>query len=85
MTTGPLTCREFVELATDYLEGALPPEEHARFEQHLVVCDGCEIYLEQMRQTVEMLGRLTEEDLSAEAQEQLLAVFRHWKGKEPGS
>ena len=30
-----LSCQELVELVTAYLEGALPPEEHARVEEHL--------------------------------------------------
>ena len=29
-----LTCRELVELVTDYLDGALPAAERARFEAH---------------------------------------------------
>lgn len=45
----PLACREFVELVTDYLEGALPPEQCARFEAHLAQCDGCTGYLQDIR------------------------------------
>ena len=45
----PLTCRELVELITDYLEGAMPPDERARFEAHVAECDGCEAYVRQMR------------------------------------
>jgi hypothetical protein len=45
----PLACREFVELVTDYLEDALPPETRARFEAHLADCDGCTGYLEDLR------------------------------------
>jgi anti-sigma factor RsiW len=45
----PLACREFVELVTDYLAGALPPEQRARFEAHLAQCDGCTGYLEDIR------------------------------------
>jgi anti-sigma factor RsiW len=78
VTTRALTCREFVELVTDYLEGRLPPPERDRFEEHLAVCEGCEAYLDQMRQTVATLGRLPEEALSAEAREALLEAFRHW-------
>jgi hypothetical protein len=42
----PLVCREFVELVTDYLEGALPDGERIRFEAHLAECHGCTGYLE---------------------------------------
>ena len=75
-----LSCQELVELVTDYLEGALPPEQRARFDEHLELCDGCTAYLEQMRVTIALAGRLTPEDLSPEAEEALLGVFRGWKG-----
>ena len=74
-----LTCKELVELVTEYLEGALPPEDRDRFEQHLVLCDGCGRYLEQMRTTIAMAGELTEESIPPAAQERLLAIFRDWK------
>ena len=40
-----LACQELVELVTDYLEDALPPEERARFDAHLAECPGCSNYL----------------------------------------
>jgi predicted anti-sigma-YlaC factor YlaD len=78
-TTGELRCQELVELVTDYLEGALPPNERARFDAHLELCDGCNGYLEQMRVTIELVGRLTPRDLTPEAETALLGVFRDWK------
>jgi anti-sigma factor RsiW len=50
-----LSCRELVELVTDYLEGAMTPEEAARFEAHVAACAGCEAYLEQVRATIALL------------------------------
>jgi anti-sigma factor RsiW len=44
-----LTCRDLVELVTEYLEGVLAPRERARFEAHLEGCAGCRIHLAQMR------------------------------------
>jgi anti-sigma factor RsiW len=74
-----LTCQQLVELVTDYLEGAMPPEDRDRFEQHLVLCDGCASYLEQMRTTVTLAGALTEQSIAPDAQERLLTIFRDWK------
>jgi len=51
-----LSCRVLVELVTDYLEGALPEAELARFEAHLAHCAGCEAYLEQVRATIALVG-----------------------------
>ena len=74
-----LNCQELVELITDYLEGALPPAECARFEAHLLKCDGCARYLEQMRLTITVVGRLTEETIGPAARTELLRLFRDWK------
>jgi anti-sigma factor RsiW len=74
-----VTCREVVELVTDYLETALPADETALFEQHLNFCDGCVWYVEQMRTTVATVGRLREEDVPPETRERLLTAFREWK------
>jgi anti-sigma factor RsiW len=76
---GELTCRELVELVTDYLEGALPPPERARFEEHLAGCGDCTTYLAQMRVTLGLVGHLTEESLSAAPLEALLEAFRGWR------
>lgn len=73
-----MTCREMVELVTAYLEGNLPPEQRARFEEHLAICDGCQAYVEEMRNTLTALGRLPEDRLSSHARETLLAAFGDW-------
>jgi anti-sigma factor RsiW len=74
-----LTCRELVELVTDYVEGALSPPDAVRFEQHLSGCDGCTAYLTQMRETIRLTGTLAEGDLDPRARDALLAAFRDWR------
>jgi anti-sigma factor RsiW len=77
-TVEGLSCQELVELVTDYLEGALSPEDHARFEAHVADCDNCTAYLEQMRMTIRVTGRLTPEAVPPEAERELLSAFRSW-------
>ena len=79
MTAHELTCQELVELVTDYLEGALSPSDYVRFEAHLAICRHCAAYLAQMRRTIQVLGRLTEESLEPATRHDLLQLFRHWK------
>jgi predicted anti-sigma-YlaC factor YlaD len=79
MTADEMTCKELVELVTEYLEGTLSALDGARFEEHLAECPGCRTYLQQMRQTIRVLGRLPEEALSADSREELLRAFRTWK------
>ena len=73
-----LTCAQVVELVTDYLEGGLSEADRARFEAHLSGCDGCTSYLDQIRVTIAVVGRVHEDDLSDEAKAGLLAAFRGW-------
>lgn len=76
---GDLTCQEFVELVTEYLEGSLPSGARARFETHIADCDDCTDYLAQIRQTIRALGDLSEARITPPARARLLAEFRDWK------
>lgn len=79
-----LTCAELVELVTEYFEGTLSPAERRRFDEHLGLCPGCVNYVEQMRGTVALVGKLCEEDFAPEARDRLLLAFRDWKrGERP--
>jgi predicted anti-sigma-YlaC factor YlaD len=80
MSVDELTCKELVEVVTDYLENRLTPEERVRFDEHVAFCTWCGTYLDQMRETVRLTGTLAEEHLSPEAREGLLRAFRDWKG-----
>jgi anti-sigma factor RsiW len=79
---GELTCRELVELVTDFLEGQLPLADRTRFELHICYCGGCRAYLQQMRALVAAAGKLTEESVPPKAKAELLQAFRHWKRRE---
>lgn len=74
-----MTCRELVEVITDYIEGTLPEDDRRRFEQHLAECPYCVNYLEQMRETIDTLGELPEESIQPQAREELLEAFRRWR------
>jgi len=76
MSITVLTCKEIVELVTDYLDGALPRERRRAFDEHLAACDGCTQYVEQMRETIRLTGRLSEDSLEPDFRERLLDAFR---------
>lgn len=81
MSANEMTCRELVEVLTEYLEGTLPADDRISLEQHLEECLGCARYIEQMRQTIETLGGLSDESLAPETQRQLLQAFRGWRNR----
>jgi anti-sigma factor RsiW len=74
-----LSCQELVELVTAYLDDALSAADRARFEAHIADCDGCTGYLEQIRLTIALTGRLVPEQLDPAAEAALLDAFRDWK------
>ncbi len=77
-----LTCREIVQLITEYLEDTMPPETRLRFERHVAICPACRGFLAQMRETLRLSGEITEESLSPAMRDELLAGFRDWKPKQ---
>jgi anti-sigma factor RsiW len=74
-----LSCKELVELVTDYFDDALPTGERQEFEHHIVRCAGCTEHLVHLRLTIRAVGQLREESLQPAAREELLAAFRSWK------
>jgi anti-sigma factor RsiW len=73
-----ITCQELAELVTDYLEGALPYTQRARFRLHIAGCRNCRTYVEQMRATIAITGRIRADDIPVEVRGELLAAFRGW-------
>jgi anti-sigma factor RsiW len=69
-----LSCREVVELTTDYLEGRLAELERL-VEQHLDDCDGCSEYIAQMRATIDLLREVGESGASDEEVAAVLATL----------
>jgi anti-sigma factor RsiW len=74
-----LSCRELVELVTAYVEGTLDARGRERFQVHLEACDGCARYVEQLRTTIRLTGRLNHDELPDDMRERLLHAFREWK------
>ncbi len=81
--TDDLTCQELVELVTAYLDAALPVRDWERFEAHLLDCDDCPLYLEQIRVTIRTVGILTEQQMPQLAKDDLLRRFKTWKRDHP--
>jgi anti-sigma factor RsiW len=79
VTADEVRCRQFVELVTDYFEDALGPRTRSRVEEHLVLCDWCVTYAEQMQATIASLRELRDRS-SPEPSDSLLAALRAKKG-----
>jgi anti-sigma factor RsiW len=75
----PMSCRELVELVTAYLDGSLDLDTRSRFDTHLLECDGCENYLQQLQVTVTTLGRTRDTALEPAFRDKLMSAFRDWR------
>jgi len=78
-STRPLSCREVVELVTDYLDDSLSPKQRARFEHHLTGCDPCVEYLGQIRATVALAHRVHPDPVDPPTTQRLVELYRAWQ------
>ena len=70
-----ITCQQFVELVTEYFEGALQAHTLSQVEEHLVMCDWCVTYVQQMQATISSLRELRQER-APEPPDSVLAALR---------
>ena len=83
MNPREMTCQEFVELVTEYLEGALTEERRAELHAHIEQCGGCSMYLQQMRDTIAALSALPPENGFLETREAAMEAFRSMRAAGP--
>jgi anti-sigma factor RsiW len=77
-----LVCQEIVELVSDYLDGGLSRSQRRRFEAHLAECEHCTEYLAQMRETIQLTGRLRVGDLTPQMRDEFAELYRRWRAGE---
>lgn len=74
-----IVCRDAVALMTDYLDDRLDPKDRERLEAHLAGCPHCSEYLAQLRVTIDALGHVAPDDLSDDARDELVSLYRRWQ------
>jgi anti-sigma factor RsiW len=79
-----ITCREAVELVTEYVEGTLDAPRRAAFEAHLADCHWCGAYLEQIRVTLRVVGDVPPEPVDPAVEAGLLELYRKLKEDDAG-
>jgi len=72
-----LTCQRAVELATNYLDGALTAPERRAFEDHLKDCPHCAEYLRQIRIAIEATGHVDSDEFPAATRDTLITLYRN--------
>jgi len=75
-----VVCQQWVELVTAYLDGSMPRGLRRAVDRHLAACAGCRAYLDQIRATIALTGRITEGEVPAEVIDALEAAFADYRG-----
>ena len=78
---GEMTCKEFVEIVTDYLEGSVSFADRVRVALHLGLCCGCRRYFGQMQHTVRILRQLPRRPAPLAVKAALVQRFQTLNGR----
>ena len=70
-----IVCQQWVEIVTDYLEGALPPALQQAADRHLAACPHCREYLEQMRRTISLAHAMRHDEVPSDVVDALTRAF----------
>ncbi len=70
-----MNCKEFVDFLMAYLDGELPQLQRQAFEQHIVDCPPCVLYLDSYKETVRLGQGLSEPPGPEEAPEDLVQAI----------
>jgi hypothetical protein len=62
-TSFNIRCADAVELVTDYLGEALNDADLAAFKDHLDGCEGCTIFVDQIRMTIRLTNATNDHQL----------------------
>ena len=74
-----LVCRDAVALMSDYVDEVLSRRDRERLEAHLATCPHCTEYLAQIKATITATGHVQPDDLSEEALDELVTLYRRWR------
>lgn len=78
-----ITCADALDLMTVFLDEALGDDDRQRLQTHLAGCEACSVYLDQLKQTVEVVATVKGADSYAvddQTMDELLERFRETQG-----
>jgi len=75
-----MNCYETIDLMDVALDGKLDVASRPGFDEHLEECAACHTYFDQLRVTVEALGRLSRPGVASRTRADLIAAFKRELG-----
>lgn len=75
-----ITCQNFLEEMSDYIDGSLEEQIRISIEAHLAKCPNCWVVFDETRKTVEIFQSMECKPLPEEVKDRLLAALeQNWK------
>jgi anti-sigma factor RsiW len=69
-----LTCKEFLQELTDYLDEKTDAELRAKLERHITECPNCWVVCDTTKKTIQVFKGMKEHAISPEVHERLMAA-----------
>ena len=67
-----LTCKEFLQELTDYLDSAVDAELRIKLEAHISECPNCFVILDTTQKTIKVYKGMQPQEIPAEVQARLM-------------
>ena len=81
-----LTCREFLQELTDYLDSTVDVELRRKLEAHINECPNCFVILDTTQRTIKVYKGMQPQEIPEEVHVRLMkAVERKMAAKKPGA
>ena len=81
-----LTCKEFMQELSDYLDETVDIELRRKIEVHITECPNCFVILDTTRKTIQVYKGMQPQVLPDEVQTRLMkAVERRMSARKPGT
>jgi len=69
-----LTCKEFLQELTDYLDEKTDAELRAKLERHITECPNCWVVCDTTKKTIQVFKGMREYSIPSEVHERLMAA-----------
>ena len=81
-----LTCKEFLQELSDYLDETADPELRRRIEAHITQCPNCFVICDTTKKTIQVYKGMQPQVIPEDVQDRLMkALDRKLAGKKPGA
>jgi anti-sigma factor RsiW len=79
-----LTCKQFLDELSEYLDQNLAPDERAKLERHISECPNCWVISNTTRRTIQIFRGMEPVPVPGDVQERLMAALeRKMAAKRP--